>query len=86
MKVQAYASFRKLYRKLPAAIRRKVLRQIRQIAKNPQHPSLQVKRIRGTADIWEARVDLQYRMTFERHGDSIFLRVVANHDEALKNP
>jgi len=86
VRIQAYERFKKLYRNLPASIRRKALRQIRRIAKNPHHPSLQIKKMKGTADIWEARVDLQYRMTFERQGDRIFLRVIGNHDEALKNP
>lgn len=86
MRIHAYDRFRKLYRKLPSSIRRKALRQIRRLAKDSYHPSLQVKKMKGTADIWEARVDLQYRMTFERQGDTIFLRVIGNHDEALKNP
>lgn len=60
--------------------------QIRLLADNPRHPSLQVKKIRGTSDIWEARVDRQYRMSFEWTGDVILLRVVGNHDDVLKNP
>ena len=86
MKVKAYAKFRGFYRKLPKAIRRKALRQIRKLSKNSRHPSLRVKKIQGTADIWEARIDLHYRMTFEIVDDTIFLRVIGHHDEALKNP
>ena len=86
MKIHAYESFRRFYGQLPPHIQKKTDKQIRLLAENLRHPSLQVKKIQGTSGIWEARVDLQYRMTFERMGESIFLRVVGNHDEALKNP
>ena len=86
MKIRAYESFRRFYRELPLHIQKKTDKQIRLLAENLRHPSLQVKKIQGTVGIWEARVDLHYRMTFERTGDSIHLRVVGNHDEALKNP
>ena len=87
MKVRAYAKFRDLYRKLPPGIRRKALRQIHRLSKNQRHPSLQIKRVQGTSGIWEARVDIRYRMTFEFSGsDTIFLRVIGDHDEALRRP
>ncbi|NNN05473.1 MAG: cytotoxin [Elusimicrobia bacterium] len=87
MKVRAYDKFRDLYRKLPSAVRRKALRQIHRLSKDQRHPSLQVKRIQGTAGIWEARVDIRYRMTFEiAGGDTIVLRVIGDHDEALRRP
>jgi hypothetical protein len=50
------------------------------------HPSLRTKKIKGREDIWEARIDLHYRMTFEIEAETIFLRVVGHHDEVLKNP
>lgn len=40
----------------------------------------------GSKGIWEGRVDISYRLTFEIIQDTIFLRVVGNHDEVLKNP
>lgn len=40
----------------------------------------------GAPEIWEVRIDISYRVTFEIIGDTIFLRVVGNHDEVLKNP
>jgi len=47
---------------------------------------LHTKKIKGKEDIWEVRVDIHYRMTFEIIGDTIYLRVVGNHDDVLKNP
>ncbi|MBI3997160.1 MAG: hypothetical protein HY352_05825 [Candidatus Omnitrophica bacterium] len=86
MKILAYERFRKAYQELPGHIQRKVDRQLKQLVANPRHPSLQVKKIQGTRAIWESRVDLQYRLTFELVGETVYLRVVGNHDEVLKRP
>lgn len=86
MRIFAYESFRYFHQKLPAQIQRKVDKQLRLLAENPRYPSLQVKKIQGTAGIWEARVDRQYRLSFEWTGDTIYLRAVGNHDDVLKNP
>lgn len=86
MKIKAYVKFRYYYRKLSKETRRKVLRQIRRLARNIYHPSLQCKKIRGSEGIFEVRIDLRYRMTFEVLGETILLRVVGNHDEVLKSP
>jgi len=76
-----------LFRKLPEAIRKKVKRQIQLLADNPRHPSLQTKPIQGTNGIFEPRVDIHYRMTYERlSDDTLLMRVVAQHDDALKKP
>jgi mRNA-degrading endonuclease RelE of RelBE toxin-antitoxin system len=86
MKILAYERFRKSYQHLPANIQQKVNKQLELLVQDLRHPSLQVKRIQGTKGIWEARVDLHYRMTFEMIGDTIYLRVVGDHDEALRHP
>lgn len=86
MRIFAYERFRKSYRMLPPPIQRKVDKQLALLRDHPRHPSLQVKRIKGTADLWEARVDLHYRMTFEMVGDAVYLRVVGHHDEVLNQP
>jgi mRNA-degrading endonuclease RelE of RelBE toxin-antitoxin system len=86
MRVLAYERFRKSYRTLPREIQRKIDRQLTFLSINPRHPSLQVKPIQGAKGLWEARVDRRYRMTFEMASDTIYLRVVGPHDEALSNP
>ena len=86
MRILAYERFRKSYQHLPGFLRRKVDKQRTLLAENPRHPSLQVKPIKGTTGLWEARVDRQYRMTFEMISDTIYLRVVGNHDEVLRRP
>ncbi|MEE4358258.1 MAG: hypothetical protein V2I97_17445 [Desulfococcaceae bacterium] len=86
MKIKAYQTFRKAYQKLPSAIQKKVDRQLELLVGDFCYPSLHTKKIKGREGIWEARIDLHYRMTFEIVEDTIMLRVVGNHDEVLKNP
>jgi addiction module RelE/StbE family toxin len=86
-KVKFSRHFLRLFARLPAPIKEKVKKQIRLLAENPRHPSLQTKPLQGAAGIYEARVDRDYRMTYERESDdTLVLRVVAKHDQALKNP
>jgi len=86
-KIRFTRRFLKSFARLPAALQEKIKKQIALLAKNPRHPSLQSKPIQGAPGIYEARVDIDYRMTYERDADdTLVLRVVAKHDEALKNP
>lgn len=50
------------------------------VASNLTHPSLQVKKIQGTETIWEARIDLAHRFTFEKIEGGIRLRVIGKHN------
>ena len=56
------------------------------MSENLRHPSLQVKKIQGTENIWEARAGLSLRITFEMNEDTIILRNVGRHDETLRKP
>ena len=86
MKTKAYKSFKKQYRALPEGIRAKTNKALFFLEQNYRHPSLHTKKIQGAEGLWEARIDIHYRMTFEIEGDAIYLRAVGNHDEVLKNP
>ena len=59
---------------------------LRLLTSNPRHPSLRVKKMQGTADIWEARASRSLRLTFEMRGDVILLRNVGAHNETLRHP
>lgn len=71
---------------MPGKIQKRVDKQIALLSNDLRHPSLHTKKIKGREGILEARVDICYRMSFEIGEDVIFLRVVGNHDEVLKNP
>jgi addiction module RelE/StbE family toxin len=79
--------FWKEFEKLEKPIQKKVLKQLRLLADDPSHPSLRAKPIEGAKGIYEASVDMHYRMTYERlPGDILRMRVVGHHDEAIKKP
>lgn len=82
--------FKKAFRALPVSIQQKAIKALRLLAENPRHPSLQVKKIQGTENIWEGRVDQKYRFTFQFENENdqvvIVLRNIDNHDDCLKHP
>ena len=85
--IQWTESFRVFYLDLPAEIRKKVHKAIRLLDEDPRRPSIRSNPIKGAPGIYEARVDLGYRMTYERlPGNILRLRVVGKHDDALKGP
>ncbi|MEK7817323.1 MAG: hypothetical protein AAB281_03630 [Actinomycetota bacterium] len=86
MRVALTNTFRRDYGRLPKTAQEKVDRQIGMLAKDPHHPSLRVKKIKGTPGIWEARADRGYRMTFVVRESVMFLRRVGPHDRTLERP
>ena len=86
-KIKFTRRFLKSFARLPMAVQEKIKKQIALLAENPPHPSLQTRPIQGVPGIYEARVDIDYRMTYERDtDDTLVLRVVSKHAEALKKP
>ena len=79
MKFRALRTFQDDYRTLPAEIQRRFDKAIRLLAANPRHPSLRVKKMKGTAGIWEASVTMSYRFTFNWEADVITLRRIGTH-------
>ena len=86
MRFKRTERFAEAYRSLQQDIRLKVDKTLRLLAADPRHPSLHLKKIEGTAGIWEARVDRQHRMTLEIAEGYYLLRNVGKHDETLGKP
>ncbi|MCJ7514202.1 MAG: hypothetical protein MUO23_14715 [Anaerolineales bacterium] len=86
MQVLLTARFERAYAALAPDEQRQVLKALRQMGEDLRYRSLGVKRIRGTKGIWEARASRGLRITFETQGDSIILRYVGHHDDALARP
>lgn len=78
--------FKRAYKSLPGEAQARVKNTLRMLAVNIKHPSLHVKKIKGTDNIWEARVNLDYRLTFQIVKDYFILRNVGRHDPTLNNP
>jgi len=79
--------FKKSALELEPEIRAKLSKELELLVSDPRHPSLRVKKVRGTVSIFEARVDRDFRFTFEfGRRREIVLRVVGRHEPALKRP
>jgi mRNA interferase RelE/StbE len=79
--------FQRMFAELPPNIQKKAKKAIRLLGEDHRHPSLRAKPVEGAHGIFAARVDQNYRMTYERlPGDVLRLRVIAKHNEALKKP
>jgi len=76
--------FRRDYQCLPAEVQARADKAIRLLQTNPRHPSLQAKKMQGGRGIWEARVSISHRITFELAGDTLVLRRIGTHD-VLRN-
>ncbi len=79
MRFRALRNFADDYRKLPAEIQGRFDKAIKLFETNPRHPSLRVKKVKGTAGIWEASVTLSYRFTFNWEADVVTLRRIGTH-------
>lgn len=85
MKLLLSERFRRDYTRLPSDIQNPVDEKLDLLLKNARHPSLQVRKMQGTAGIWELRVTQGYRLTFQIEKDSYLLRKVGTHD-ILRRP
>jgi len=85
MKLLFTKTFVRDYRKLPLEIQRTVDKQLGLLLSNPQHPSLNLKKMSDPRKIWEGRITASYRFTFQIETDTYVMRRVGTHD-TLKKP
>ncbi len=78
--------FKRAYIKLGPPKQSSIKKAIFKMESNINHPSLRVKCIQGTANIWETSADLSLRLTFSRASQVITLRNCGEHDQTLKKP
>lgn len=84
--VEITTNFKKHLAGKPKEIQKKTLQKIRLLATDPRHHSLQVHRVRGTNGVWEAYIDLAYRLTFEYGANGAIVLRNNNGHEVLKTP
>jgi mRNA interferase RelE/StbE len=72
-------AFLRDYQKLPTEVRDRVDKQLHLLFEDFRHPSLRLKKLRGT-DIFEIRITKGYRLTFRFDKEIIELRRVGTHD------
>jgi mRNA-degrading endonuclease RelE of RelBE toxin-antitoxin system len=73
------------YRRLPQSIQKAADKQVENMLSNPQHPSLNIKKMKDPRNIWEGRITKSYRFTFRIESDVYILRRIGTHD-ILKSP
>ena len=72
--------FKKGYQTLPEEIQKNFDKKLAIFLNDMLHPSLRVKRIQGTKNIWEGSVTMKYRFTFELADDKVIFRSIGTHD------
>ena len=68
--------------KLPQRIKKKTHRQFSFLISNYRHPSLFSRKMSGQ-NLFEARIDIHYRFTFQIAEDIIYILTIGPHDEGL---
>jgi mRNA interferase RelE/StbE len=86
VKLRFTGQFEQAYEKLSRAEKESVQKALSLLEENPGYPSLHIKKLEGTRDIWEARPSRRLRMTFQMEGEMIIMRNVGEHDKVLKRP
>jgi mRNA-degrading endonuclease RelE of RelBE toxin-antitoxin system len=89
MKLIFPESFKRDFRKLPEAIKRRTEAALRLLVSNPHHPSLRVKKVRGEIlkgydNIFEGRITRDYRFFFLIETDAYILLRCGRHEDYLK--
>jgi len=72
-------AFLRDYRALPPDIRQRVEKQLRLLLEDYRHPSLRLKKLKGT-DKFEIRISKGYRLTLRFDKEHMELRRVGTHD------
>lgn len=68
------------YKKLDPPVRLKVDNFLSLLARDRNHPSLRVRKMVNRNNIYEARVDAHFRVTFELSSELIIMRRVGTHE------
>lgn len=85
MRVEATKTFIRLYKNLPEDIKQRTKKSLELFIVNPAHPSLFHKKMVCQKDIFEIRISKNYRVTYQKIGDTAYLRKIGTHD-LLRNP
>lgn len=67
------------YRKLPAPLQRTAGKQFLLLRLNVRHPSLHAKKYDEARDVWQARVNDDFRFYFQIRGDVYYVITIVKH-------
>ena len=81
MTARFLTTFQRDFKELPAPIKKKFHRQLNTLLTHGvTYPGISVRKMTGRSGIWEARIDLHYRFTFQTFDDFVVLRRVGTHE------
>ena len=75
--------FEKHFIKLSDKEKKQVKNKLELLVKDPTYPSLRVKRIKGTKDLFECSVNMDIRIIWYYEGDTIIWLVDVGHHNIL---
>lgn len=76
--------FLKHFKSLTAQEKNLLNRKLKLLAENPLHPSLRVKRIQGTDELFECSVNMDIRVIWQYEGDIVIFLLDVGHHDILK--
>ena len=79
MRIELTRRADKEYGKLSAQLQRQVDKQFDFMLENLRHPSLDAKKYGGTDDIWQGRVNRDYRFYFRIVDDTYHILMIIAH-------
>ena len=53
------------------------------LTKNPQHPSLRNKTIKGTINTWEFSINKNYRCIYKKENEEAYILAIIKHEDAF---
>ncbi len=89
MKIDYSAKFIKSFKKLNKENQVTFESQLKKFLNKPKppfHPSLRIKKVQGTKEIFEMTITMGIRMTWQFTEEGILLRNIGEHDKTLKKP
>lgn len=82
MNITVTPEAKKRLSKLPLNIQKKAEKQFTLLISDYRYPSLHTRKL-GGGDVFEARIDLHYRFTFQVIGEEIYILTIGPHDVGL---
>ena len=76
--------FQKHFKNFAEKQKRQIRNKLNILVENPAHPSLRVKRIKGTLSLWEMSVNMDIRVIFEFEKNTIIVLIDVGHHDVLK--
>ena len=75
--------FKKHFKTLSTQEKKQLKNKLTLLSENPSHPSLRVKRIQGTDDLYECSVNMDVRIIWYYEGDTMIILLDVGHHDIL---